>query len=79
MKAVTIINPAGQRKDLTNVEFFELQLQFARSKAAQRWSDEKHIALWIGKEQKLSITAVNMFLKDKGYKVTDNLHEGTGS
>lgn len=75
MKAITIINPAGQRKDLTNVEFFEMQVQFAKSKSAQKWSDDKKIALWVGKDHKLSVTAVNMFLIDKGYKIINNLHD----
>lgn len=35
-KAITLINPKGERKDLTNVEFFDLQTQFAKSKAFAR-------------------------------------------
>lgn len=75
MKAITLVNPAGQRKELSNVEFFEMQMQFAKSKAAQKWSTDRNIALWLGKEQKLAITAVNMFLKEMGYKIIDNLHD----
>lgn len=41
MKAITLINPKGERKDLTNVEFFDLQTQFAKSKAFARWSETR--------------------------------------
>ena len=71
-KAITLINPKGERKDLTNIEFFDLQTQFAKSKAFARWKIEG----WIkhGKEYRLSVSAVNLFLKESGYQVINNLH-----
>lgn len=46
-KAITLINPKGERKDLTNIEFFDLQTQFANSKAFARWSEARKIEGWI--------------------------------
>lgn len=59
-KAITLINPKGERKDLTNVEFFDLQTQFAKSKAFARWSENRKIEGWVkhGKEYKLSVSAI---------------------
>ena len=79
MKAITLINPRGERVELTNVEFYELQLQFANSKTFEKWSEERRISGWIGKGDniKVSISAVNKFLKEKGYQIIDNLHKGS--
>ena len=76
-KAITLINPKGERKDLTNVEFFELQIQFANSKAFARWSETRKIEGWIkhGKEYRLSVSAVNLFLKESGYQIINNLRD----
>lgn len=76
-KAITLINPKGERKDLTNVEFFDLQTQFAKSKAFARWSETRKIEGWVkhGKEYKLSVTAVNLFLKESGYQTINNLKD----
>ena len=49
MKAITLINPRGERLELTNVEFYELQLQFANSKTFEQWSEKRRISGWIGK------------------------------
>lgn len=77
MKAITLINPAGQSKEFTNVEFFDILTQFANSKAFARWSEEKYISGWVlhGKEQRLSISAVKKFLIESGYQIIDNLHD----
>ena len=45
MKAITLINPRGERLELTNVEFYELQLQFANSKTFEQWSEKRRIFL----------------------------------
>lgn len=76
-KAITLINPKGERKDLTNVEFFDLQTQFAKSKAFARWSETRKIEGWVkhGKEYKLSVSAVNLFLKESGYQTINNLKD----
>ena len=75
MKAITLINPRGERLELTNVEFYELQLQFANSKTFEQWSEKRRISGWIGKgdDIRLSISAVNKFLREKGYQIIDNL------
>lgn len=44
MKAITLINPRGERLELTNVEFYELQLQFANSKTFEQWSEKRRIS-----------------------------------
>lgn len=80
MKAITLINPKGELRELTNVEFFELQLQYAKSSVCKKWSSEKNIALWIrggieNKETVLSISAINKFLIESGYKIINNLHQ----
>lgn len=77
MKAVTLINPKGERKDLTNIEFFELQTKFAFSSVCKKWSQDKNIALWIrggigGKETVISESAINKFLVESGYKIIKN-------
>ena len=46
MKAITLINPRGERLELTNVEFYELQLQFANSKTFEQWSEKRRISGW---------------------------------
>ena len=68
MKAITLINPRGERLELTNVEFYELQLQFANSKTFEQWIGK-------GDDIRLSISAVNKFLREKGYQIVDNLHK----
>ena len=75
MKAITLINPRGERLELTNVEFYELQ--FANSKTFEQWSEKRRISGWIGKgdDIRLSISAVNKFLREKGYQIIDNLHK----
>ena len=77
MKAITLINPRGERLELTNVEFYELQLQFANSKTFEQWSEKRRISGWIGKgdDIRLSISAVNKILREKGYQIIDNLHK----
>lgn len=76
MKAITLINPKGERRDLTNIEFFELQTQYVKSKAFARWSEARKIEGWIkhGKEYKVSVSAVNLFLQESGYQIINNLH-----
>ena len=77
MKAITLINPRGERLELTNVEFYELQLQFANSKTFEQWSEKRRISGWIGKGDyiRLSFSAVNKLLREKGYQIVDNLHK----
>ena len=79
MKAITLINPRGERLELTNVEFYELQLQFANSKTFEKWSEERRISGWIGKGDniKVSISAVNQLVREKGYLIIDNLQNGS--
>lgn len=73
-EAVTLINPKGQRKDMSNVDFYALKEQFAKSKKVIDWSNKKNISLWIGKDKKtLSVSAVDLFLKENGYQVINNL------
>ena len=76
MKAITLINPRGERLELTNVEFYELQLQFANSKTFEQWSEKRRISGWIGKgdDIRLSISAVNKFLREKGYNIIFYCH-----
>lgn len=76
MKAITLINPKGERKDLTGVEFFDLQTQYAKSKTFAKWSSERNIAGWIGtgKDTRLSPSAVNLFLTESGYQILNHLH-----
>ena len=76
-KAITLINPKGERKNLTNVEFFDIQIQFAKSKAFASWSEVRKIEGWIkhGKEYRLSMSAVNLFLKESGYQIINNLRD----
>lgn len=76
-KAVTLINPAGQSKELTNIEFFDILTQFANSKTFARWSEEKHISGWVqhGKETRLSVSAIKKFLLESDYQIIDNLHD----
>lgn len=76
MKAITLTNPKGEKRDLTNVEFFELQTQYVKSKAFSEWSAKRKISGYIGtgKDVKISPTAVNMFLKESGYEIINHLH-----
>lgn len=77
MKAITLINPKGEKLELTNVEFFDLQTQYANSKSFARWSESRKIEGRIkhNKEYKLSVSAVNLFLKESGYQIINNLHD----
>ena len=68
MKAITLINPRGERLEVTNVEFYELQLQFANSKTSEKWSEKRKISGWIRKGD-------DKFLREKGYQIVDNLHK----
>ena len=73
-KAVTLINPKGESKDLTNVELYEMKTKFVKSKAFIEWSNRRNISGYInsGKECRISITAVDMFLIESGYKIIKN-------
>lgn len=75
-KAITLINPKGERKDLTGAEFFDLQTRYVKSRAFTQWSEKRKISGWVkhNKEERISPTAVNMFLRESGYQIIDNLH-----
>ena len=68
---VTITNPKGQVKELSNVEFYGLLTQFFKTKTFRTWSDRRNIAgeIKINGEMKMSPTAVEMFLRESGYKI----------
>lgn len=76
MKAITLTNPSGLVKELTGAEFYNLQIKYVKCKAFRDWSERRHISGWVkhDKEERISPTAVNMFLRESGYQIIDNLH-----
>lgn len=66
-----LINPAGQRKEMIVREYIELLEKYLKTKAFAEWSNRRNISgtFKSGKDEKMCATAVEMFLKDSGYKI----------
>jgi len=74
MNAVTLINPTGEKKELTNVEFFALKIEFSKAKAYIQWATANQRTCWTVCDgvQKFSPYAVDDFLTHLNYIVIHN-------
>ncbi len=68
---IELTNPAGQRKEMATSEYIELLEKYFKTKAFTEWSNRRSISgtFKSGKDEKISVTAIEMFLKDSGYKI----------
>jgi len=71
---ITLINPKGERKDLSFVGFYELKIEFTKSTLFKQWEAENGMLAWYHHEGKLHLNSevVNAFLIQKGYQIIDN-------
>lgn len=71
VSVIELINPSGQRKEMSTSEYIELLEKYLRTKAFVEWSNKRNISgtFRSGKDEKMSVSAVEMFLKDTGYKI----------
>lgn len=71
MAGIELINPSGERKVIFPAEYVELLNKYVKTKSFKEWSDRRNIAgmIKIGGEMKVSESAVEMFLKESGYKI----------
>jgi len=74
MNAVTLINPQGDKKELSNVEFFALKIEFSKSKSYMQWAETNKRSCWaIFKGiAKFNPFAVDDFLTYSNYTVIHN-------
>lgn len=68
---IELTNPDGQKKFMSPKEYIELLPKYLKSKAFTEWSNRRNIAgmIKMGDEMKMSASAVEMFLRESGYKV----------
>lgn len=71
MAGIELINPSGEHKVMTPAEYVELLSKYVKTKTFKEWSDRRNIGgmIKIGGEMKVSGSAVEMFLKESGYKI----------
>lgn len=71
ISVIELINPSGQRKELPTSEYIELLGKYLKTKAFAEWSNKRNISgtFKVGKEERTSVSAIEMFLKDTGYKI----------
>lgn len=68
---IELLNPSGERMVMSPAEYVELLKKYVKTKSFKEWSDRRNIAgmIKIGGEIKVSGSAVEMFLKESGYKI----------
>ena len=68
---IELINPSGERKVMSTLEYVELLNKYVTTKSFKAWSDRRNIAgiIKLGGEMKVSGSAVEMFLRESGYKI----------
>lgn len=68
---IELLNPSGERMVMSPAEYVELLNKYVKTKTFKEWSDRRNIAgmIKIGGEMKVSGSAVEMFLKESGYKI----------
>ena len=68
---IELLNPSGERRVMSPAEYVELLKKYVKTKSFKEWSDRRNIAgmIKIGGEMKISGSAVEMFLKESGYKI----------
>ena len=68
---IKLLNPSGERMVMSPAEYVELLKKYVKTKSFKEWSDRRNIAgmIKIGGEIKVSGSAVEMFLKESGYKI----------
>ncbi len=71
ISVIELINPSGQRKELSTGEYVALLEKYLKTKAFAEWSNKRNISgtFKSGKNEKMSVSSVEMFLKDTGYKI----------
>lgn len=68
---IELINPSGERKIMNAAEYVALLNKYVKTKSFKEWSDRRNIAgvIKLGGEMKVSGSAVEMFLRESGYKI----------
>ena len=71
MVMIELTNPSGECKVMTPAEYVGLLNKYVKTKSFKEWSDRWNIAGVIkqGGEMKVSGSAVEMFLRESGYKI----------
>lgn len=71
MVMIELTNPSGECKVMTPAEYVGLLNKYVKTKSFKEWSDRRNIAGVIkqGGEMKVSGSAVEMFLREGGYKI----------
>ncbi len=71
MVMIELTNPSGECKVMTPAEYVGLLNKYVKTKSFKEWSDRRNIAGVIkqGGEMKVSGSAVEMFLRESGYKI----------
>lgn len=68
---VKITNPKGQCKELTNIEYYSLLVDFAKTNPIKIWASQNRENVWFvwKNERRINIEVVEKFLKEKGYNI----------
>ena len=68
---VKITNPKGQSKELANVEYYSLLVDFGKTKQIKVWASRNHenvLFAWKN-EPRINMDVIEKFLKENGYKI----------
>lgn len=68
---VKITNPKWQCKELTNIEYYSLLVDFAKTNPIKIWASQNRENVWFvwKNERRINIEVVEKFLKEKGYNI----------
>lgn len=68
-KRIRLWNPKGEVRELDDLEYYELVLRFAATRRFREWCGRRKVAgeAVVNGTVRVSITAVEMFLRDSGY------------
>lgn len=78
MEAITLINPKGQKKDFTNVEFYGFKDEVSRSQSFLKWAQKNSTGTHImyNGATHLNVRAIERFLHEVGYVWIENFNIG---
>ena len=71
MAMIELRNPSGECKVMSPAKYVELLNKYVTTKSFKAWSDRRNIVgvIKLGGEMKVSGSAVEMFLRERGYKI----------
>ncbi|WP_321437152.1 hypothetical protein [uncultured Bacteroides sp.] len=69
-KSIKLINPKGEVKEFTNVEFFGFKNQVVETNSFISWANANNVCgtYMHNNERRLNTSVVDKFLEMKGYK-----------